>query len=545
MSPEYLGDDPSKEPYTPDQIYRLVLSEKFHSTIGADIDGGCNAYLNRSSVGDVSVDEEFILPEDSAELLESYLQRIQNWLPILDRNHVHRSFYRWCHGKRAPSRTECATFYAIFALQRSSHGHPQSLNQEALRFAQKVQSLVPETASAFETGHVQALLILALYQMECDQKLDAWLTVGRALRAALLLQHRITQESNTVRNYEHPESDCSQYALLACFVLDTALAADLSIPTALRSNDLGGISPMNEDVVEEWEPGTAMRSQEASSTAWPASPGFCISTFNRLVVVWQFFNEVIELIRAPQQSKCALRTLRNRHIASDSDQPDHLRIGTIGQSDKQVQLFPQQFSLQLTQLVVILMTFEPTDLSGDGAVSVVGQLGRLVTIYSAQFDTRTVPVTWQPLLNTAARQIDQMRRCAAVQEAIAQIYEFVRIVSASSPAFDDLKIRYTTLAQACIQEVPSFPMPWTRFDTRALPHLDNLTELYAVQQADEVVGASASHPTVPMTETTVSRSAVNPGESVFGDALTGHHTSTTGEYGTDLENLLTMDVMNW
>ena len=384
------------------------------------------------------------LPENYAVLIESYLSTTQGWFPILDRADIRRTCYWWSNKTSTLSKADRSCLYAVFACA-AIEGRPRhsdsELEESAEFFAQKAQALIGEANNKLEIAHVQALLVLTLYHVESARAPAAWLTVGQALRAALLLHHNTTPSMSYVSSSNTDPTPVKR-ALLGCLVLESILSAHLAMPASMRIG-ANGIPKVTEDVLEEWEPNAVIKSLKTSEIP-PPPPSFCISTFNHLAEVSDILHNITILRLDPAVNQEMLITLRHRLATSDCA---YLRLGSWEELARTVQLSPQQYSLRLAQLVALCLTLSATELLQDEASDMAGEIGSLALDYSAHLPISTVPTIWQPLLSLAVGSMTCMASNEITRTATDKIASFVAAAATSSPCFRELEARCTQLAQ--------------------------------------------------------------------------------------------------
>jgi len=224
----------------------------------------------------VSILEAANLPESASNLLNHYFTYTHCWFPILSRPYTLKKLYEYRRSQLTqPTSSDLAVLWAIFAYtqQQVSLSTARSMPGEAMdatatKMRHMARSLIPMETENFESGHVQALLLIVLLDIGTGGWRPAWVLIGLAVRILL-------------DKIELLESLAKEWlaTLQGCFILDTLIAARLNRPPQLHSHYLKRTRFLDEDGHEEWEP---WQQGGAEVTQWSREPSFAISCFNRL-----------------------------------------------------------------------------------------------------------------------------------------------------------------------------------------------------------------------------------------------------------------------
>ncbi|KAL3426793.1 C6 transcription factor [Phlyctema vagabunda] len=244
------------------------------------------------------------LPERAGRLLDSYFTFTHCWLPFIERHDLLRLSYRYSEisGTLSPNSLGTGEIAALWALlaytdhptvdsstPMSPLGH-DNITTEQLYGAAK--ALIPSERSGYELGHVQALLLMVLYNMRYACLDAAWMHIGQAVRIAIILGLDKPTAPLELVDQGRKVGGRDTHVFLACFVLDTLLAARLNRLPHLRKDSLLHVGPLFEDGPEEWEPWVDSQTTSQAFTHF-RNPSFITSTFNRLIEVLVVLNEVI------------------------------------------------------------------------------------------------------------------------------------------------------------------------------------------------------------------------------------------------------------
>ena len=205
------------------------------------------------------------LPPHASALIDNFFSFTHCWFPIVERHCVLRTSYS--HSRKARStKTDTADLAALWAILAytarqgaPSGGEDDSTQQNSEITVEEMrtiaQDLIPDANGPFAIGHVQALLVLVLFDMGLGMWSSAWVLVGHATRMALELGLGSSlTEKRGVR------------VLYGCFILDTLIGHHLSRPPHLRRQDLETVGYLEEDGYEEWDPWTSSKAASTVTT---------------------------------------------------------------------------------------------------------------------------------------------------------------------------------------------------------------------------------------------------------------------------------------
>ncbi|KAF5611969.1 quinic acid utilization activator [Fusarium subglutinans] len=278
--------DYSPLPIPNDLPLRPQAGELFHTTVGREPEPAPRPLKSTPSpIPD--------LPKNWSYLLDLYFETTHCWFPISQKHELLRAAYTLSN---EPSKTsisslsaeELAFLHAVLtyaSYQSTTLSSNSSRKPDDIHDFKSPQSLLETSLfanpTAFDLGHVRALLIICLFEMDQKRWPLAWTTIGRAIYTAislgLLSQGNMTNPSS---------QDGVKRTIMGCTILETMVAARLdTLPYLTSSNVLlqGGLLA---DGNEEWEPWNLKilvepQSQQDQENTNSHVPGHVISTFNR------------------------------------------------------------------------------------------------------------------------------------------------------------------------------------------------------------------------------------------------------------------------
>ncbi|KAI3340111.1 fungal-specific transcription factor domain-containing protein [Ustulina deusta] len=202
------------------------------------------------------------LPSNHWRLLDVYFSYTHIWFPILEKHELLKTGYSYpnegLHITRdAPGSAGHAELWAALALasyqetaSRTSGSaeevptNPTHIEpRENYRIA---RNLIPVEDGCFEARHINAILLLTLVNMACNDLGAAWLLIGMASRIALSL--RLHESLASTRHKR------STHTYMGCFILDTLLSARLGLLPHLRSSMAQINLPRLDNDLDEWQP---------------------------------------------------------------------------------------------------------------------------------------------------------------------------------------------------------------------------------------------------------------------------------------------------
>ncbi|KAI7764337.1 hypothetical protein LZL87_013304 [Fusarium oxysporum] len=245
------------------------------------------------------------LPNNWSYLLDLYFETTHCWFPISQKHELLRAAYTLSSGPSTTSASSLSSGEMAFLHAVLAYASYQSttLSKTSSRKVDDTQSLkspqiLLETSlfanpTAFDLGHVRALLVICLFEMDQKHWPLAWTAIGRAIYTAIslgLLSLGVTTDSSI--------RDGIKRTIMGCTILETMVAARLDTLPYLTSSNILLQSDLLADGNEEWEPWNLKiliepQSQRDQQNTNSHVPGHVISTFNRSLQVILSLNDLI------------------------------------------------------------------------------------------------------------------------------------------------------------------------------------------------------------------------------------------------------------
>ncbi|KAI9728261.1 MAG: hypothetical protein M1834_007754 [Cirrosporium novae-zelandiae] len=414
----------------------------------------------------------FTLPSNTRRLLDIYFTYTHCWLPIIERPDVLRVLYKYSptnlNRSALPTGSgEHATLWAILAYTKAqipatyiSHNPPTDNEADKTpceEFYRRARDLIPLEDGTFELGHVQALLILSLYQMIRGNWQVAWLLSGHAVRIAIDLG----LNSSSGVDLKSKSHDCprNKHVFLGCFVLDTIISAKLCRRPHLRKDDVDYTGLVQEDGLEEWDPwNDCLGMSRNNLTSDPLDPPFTLTTFNRLVCILRILNEVTQNSATGFDKADAVNLLFTELNTWSQQQPPETLLSLEDAITSSVQLtfLPHQYSLLFTKIMTLtalqLYSFATKKAFGPGgvlkAMSRSARLGIwLLNVFSQSYNFQIAPPIFEyfcsvllDCLEIVREDInnEQMSYETCLEIMLRSLLDMEKL----SPGFKSLKIRF-------------------------------------------------------------------------------------------------------
>ncbi|KAI0204376.1 fungal-specific transcription factor domain-containing protein [Astrocystis sublimbata] len=203
------------------------------------------------------------LPSNHWRLLDIYFSYTHVWFPILEKHELLKTGYSYSDeglhiGRHTPGCAGHAELWAALALASYQEMASRAGKCPEKGFAnpacmkprdiyRTARNMIPTSESGlFEARHVNALLLLTLVNMACNELKAAWILLGMATRVALSLRLQGSSMSAQDRR------SCHTY--MGCFILDTLLSARLGLVPHLRSSMARASFPRLDNEIDEWQP---------------------------------------------------------------------------------------------------------------------------------------------------------------------------------------------------------------------------------------------------------------------------------------------------
>ncbi|KAF5649991.1 quinic acid utilization activator [Fusarium sp. NRRL 52700] len=283
--PDLPTFDYSPLPTTATSPTHQIESTNLHTTINRQPEPASRPESMLSAVPE--------LPKNWSYLLDLYFETTHCWFPISQKHEILRAAYTLSNQPSSTSISslsagELAFLHAVLtyasyqSTKLSSKSSRKSDNMDDLKLPQSLlETSLFADPTAFDLGHVRALLIICLFEMDQKHWPLAWITIGRAIYTAISLA--LFSQGTA---FDASNRDGIKRTVMGCTILETMVAARLdTLPYLTSSNILlqGGLLA---DGNEEWEPWNlkilvGLESQQDQENTNSHVPGHVISTFNR------------------------------------------------------------------------------------------------------------------------------------------------------------------------------------------------------------------------------------------------------------------------
>jgi hypothetical protein len=410
------------------------------------------------------------LPAGVWGLLDIYFTYTQCWFPIIERHDILRVLYHHSQqnseGSSSPHGSgEQAALWAIIAYTSAQRvgmqlpsGDSMAPNANTERLYDHARNLIPSEDEEFELGHVQALLVLVLYNIGHGKWRPAWLLVGLAVRIAIDLD--LPGKSHKLLKEPRPDNfkERRKHVFLGCFVLDTLIAARLDRCPHLRRDDVERCGYVNEDGLEELDPWVDYLGVQKGRFANSHGPSLTLSTFNRLIQILQVLNDVTcntsAGVDGEDMSKNLLQHLRKWN--EDQHSKFFLDQNKLLQAPAELHLLPHQYNLHLAHIATLCAlhfhsfktkrAFEDPERKAPEALARLAiQTIRLLRRHSDSLGLLIVPPTFEYFTMLACDSV-RMSRSNITDELKQDMYMILLGLGKAWPSFEPLIATFVTQA---------------------------------------------------------------------------------------------------
>ncbi|KAF4333874.1 quinic acid utilization activator [Fusarium beomiforme] len=247
------------------------------------------------------------LPKNWSYLLDLYFETTHCWFPISQKHELLRAAYTLSNGPSTTASSslssgELGFLHAVLAY--ASYQSTTLLNTSrdardktsSLRSPQDlINTSLFADASHYSLGHVRALLIICLFEMDQKNWSLAWTAIGRAVYTAISIG-LISQSTAT----DPSTRDGIKRTIMGCATLETMVAARLNTLPCLTSPNtslLGGLLTDGNEEWEPWQPKILTEREQRNSSSHV--PGHIISTFNKSLKAITLLNDLIHYQKNP------------------------------------------------------------------------------------------------------------------------------------------------------------------------------------------------------------------------------------------------------
>ncbi|KAF2644707.1 hypothetical protein P280DRAFT_443652 [Massarina eburnea CBS 473.64] len=276
------------------------------------------------------------LPPSSWRLMDIYFAYTQSWLPICEKHDVLRISYSYPdHGiplsatdfSDSGDHAELWSILAVATVQAKADAHETDELPDTEELYGIARGLIPDELNSFTSGHVKALLNLAVINMGRNKAEAAWLLVGLASRILKVVERSAT---TPIPRLKHLRA--------GCFMLDGFLSNQLGSACLQRCD----IASVEENGLEEWQPWA----NPIHSVSVPPSrtPVLGLSSFNKLLVLTDIR---ISLTEGPDATQPQLSRLDQWKTSLPAT------LQHVFDERKQTPLNPPALLLQMTYLCTL------------------------------------------------------------------------------------------------------------------------------------------------------------------------------------------------
>ncbi|KAK5065347.1 hypothetical protein LTR84_001185 [Exophiala bonariae] len=234
--------------------------------IGPDCEPSCeNLQKGGASSPGPMVLTQLQLPEQAPELVDFYFSHIHCWLPMLERRDILRVLHSEKDVENSDPCLKCCLWAVIMLTLSRTKSIPEA-DQISKRILVALYLHLNNRLQEWRLEDVQALLIIVLLKIGLGEHQAAWILVGQAARMLLAHDHQPSRYNHT---------------LLSCILLDNFLSALLNKKSCFPP-DAPPFQPLDENLLEEWEPWNPPGVWEGREYPAKRSPLRAVSGFNMM-----------------------------------------------------------------------------------------------------------------------------------------------------------------------------------------------------------------------------------------------------------------------
>jgi hypothetical protein len=343
-------------------------------------------------------------PPNWSHLLDMYFSNTHCWFPICRKHDLLRPAHLLANGdsdqSHSPTAGDRAFLWAVFAYTTHQLDRQENNLDAVNRSGNKLvssqqlysiaQTLIPLETVACESGHVRALLVLALFQTSLASWSSAWALVGRAVYIAVDLQIIPPGLQGLAGDFSVSNVRDHKRASMGCFVLDTLVSAHLGRRPYLRHSDLQLVGLPQVDDNEEWEtwqPTHQLADHNSSQIMSYKSPGRIVSIYNQFLKLLAVLNDLICLPDQPPAGSHTAKISRSLDAWKES-LPSHCQIFSGGENGMKSPKLPQLLNLSVAYASVR----EVLKVKVGGTTSISTHLEPESSDYLHQLITRVIPL---------------------------------------------------------------------------------------------------------------------------------------------------------
>ncbi|OKO96629.1 Quinic acid utilization activator [Penicillium subrubescens] len=251
---------------------------------------------------------EWVMPENTPDLLDFYFTYTHCWFPILERRELLRAMHM---NRNQPLSTDTSchmVLWAVISYTALLRGNHDASLPSPLAIQLSIQEQFLADPGALDLGHVHALLLFVLTQISLGNIHHAWTMAGQATR--LLLGLPLTARKTRFR-----------HTFNGCVFLDTILSALLGRTPCLSSDEQLEQGLVEEDDVDEWDVWSATRSNSFNGGRMSTAPLRALSSFNIIQQLVQDLSQILYQPKSNLQLEDLLDNLREKQAVVLQDRP--------------------------------------------------------------------------------------------------------------------------------------------------------------------------------------------------------------------------------
>ncbi|OJJ79286.1 uncharacterized protein ASPGLDRAFT_103375, partial [Aspergillus glaucus CBS 516.65] len=216
----------------------------------------------------------FSFPGNTSALVDFYFQTTHCWFPVVERRDILQTLYDDgddTPGARREGHQLCLWSIIGFTSRALGDNSSNACAPGPDRIHAHICSRLMSD-STIDLGHVQAVLILALYEIGRGAFESAWVLTSQAHRMRIIVDGQGLQTGRT------------QHVARGCLCLDTIISVLLDQTPMFPACKYGLLAELDENGLEEWE---SWASPSQSTTVTARRPLRVLSTFNQITQLMQ------------------------------------------------------------------------------------------------------------------------------------------------------------------------------------------------------------------------------------------------------------------
>lgn len=312
------GEDAGNDGSDWDPVEPRDQDENMDDFVAVPMDFGSNEAMTmqtvQAPVQNTPKVVDWVIPDNSPDLLDFYFTYTHCWFPILERRELLRTMHM--NRNQPNANNSChMVLWAVISYTALLRGNHDASLPSPLAIQLSIQEQLLADPSALDLGHVQAILIFVLTQISLGHIHYAWTMVGQATR--LLVGLSLTARKTRFR-----------HTFNGCVFLDTILSNLLGRTPCLSSDEQLEQGLVEEDDVDEWDVWSATRSNSVDGGRMSTAPLRALSSFN---IIQQLVQDLSQILYQPEsniQLEDLLDNLREKQGVILQDRPYNRQIAS-------------------------------------------------------------------------------------------------------------------------------------------------------------------------------------------------------------------------